>query len=139
LVNDLLIPAALSAISAKPNLPSHLPIIFCDVPDRNRINPELDLSDYLIKPVSSVALLRAIDRLPVSPKNILLVDDNLDAIKLLRRVLASANRGDRVLQAANVLDALEILEKNPVDSTLVVIVMPEMDGIQFRQMRTTTS
>lgn len=138
LVNDLLIPAALSAISAKPNLPSHLPIIFCDVPDRNRINLELDLSDYLIKPVSSVALLRAIDRLPVSPKNILLVDDNLDAIKLLRRFLASANRGYRVLQATNGLQALEILEKNPVDLILMDIVMPEMDGIQFLQTRNTT-
>jgi CheY-like chemotaxis protein len=135
IVNDIRLAHAMSTIGMLPSVPPHLPFLFCDVPDRTRIISELGLHDYLVKPISSDALLRTIDRLEVPPGQILLVDDNLDAVKLLRRFLASARRGYRVYHATNGYQALALLEKHRIDLILMDLAMPEMDGMQFLDLR----
>ena len=57
---------------------------------------------------------------------VLVVDDNPDSLGLITRVLAS--HGASVVTAANGLEALHIVEKNPPDVLLSDIWMPEMDG-----------
>lgn len=135
IVNDTRAGQTLSSITALPDIPPHLPVLVCDIPNQKLINAEYGLADYLIKPISSEALLASIDRLDVTPRQILLIDDNLDAIKLLRRYLTSFHRGYRLFQATNGFQALEILAKHHIDLILMDLVMPEMDGIQFLQAR----
>jgi CheY-like chemotaxis protein len=61
--------------------------------------------------------------------NILAVDDTETNRKLLRTTLEA--EGHHVLEAANGLDALAVLEREPVDAIISDILMPKMDGYQL--------
>ncbi len=61
--------------------------------------------------------------------NLLVVDDNVINQKLLRAQLEA--EGHRVRQAANGLEALAVLEREPVDAVISDILMPRMDGYRL--------
>ena len=109
---------------------------------------ELGISAYLTKPVRQVDLLEAIvnvlsSKLPglenpsVETRHslrekrrglqILVAEDNLVNQRLAAHLLES--RGHHVTIANNGREALELLEKQPLDLALVDVQMPEMDGL----------
>ncbi|MBN2797073.1 MAG: sigma-54-dependent Fis family transcriptional regulator [Clostridia bacterium] len=59
--------------------------------------------------------------------DILIVDDEKNIIDLLTRVVKS--EGYHVFTASNGFEAIEIIQKNPIDIVLTDIKMPEMSGI----------
>jgi CheY-like chemotaxis protein len=66
--------------------------------------------------------------------NILVAEDNIVMQKLLTKRLQNA--GHRVRIAANGLEALALLQREPADLVLSDIAMPQMDGLTFlRQVR----
>lgn len=70
------------------------------------------------------------------PLRILIVDDETPARRRLAELLADAASGQEsriVGEAANGLQALALLERDPVDVILLDIRMPEMDGIELAQ------
>jgi two-component system chemotaxis response regulator CheY len=65
-------------------------------------------------------------------KNVLLVDDSSTMRKIIGRSLRQAGIDfDTIFEAADGLEALEVLEKEQVDIVLSDINMPNMDGIAF--------
>jgi CheY-like chemotaxis protein len=62
-------------------------------------------------------------------KSVLVVDDDRDLRYLLSVRVVSA--GYMVYGAANGLDALEQMEKHPIDVVLTDYRMPKMDGFEF--------
>lgn len=66
--------------------------------------------------------------------SILIVDDELDFRNLLSARLG--RKGYRVMDAANGLQALQILRNNYIDVVLLDLVMPEMDGMAFLEQNT---
>lgn len=65
-------------------------------------------------------------------KNVLLVDDSSTMRKIIDRSLRLAGiEFDTIFEAADGLEALEILESEVVDIVLSDINMPNMDGISF--------
>lgn len=60
---------------------------------------------------------------------ILIIDDDPDILKLLRRVLES--RGHTVLEASDGSTALRHFAGDPADLVLTDIFMPQMDGIEL--------
>jgi adenylate cyclase len=63
---------------------------------------------------------------PVSPATILIVDDDEENRELLTRRLA--REGHRVRAAQGGLEALAILQNEPVDLVLLDVMMPDLDG-----------
>jgi two-component system, chemotaxis family, chemotaxis protein CheY len=64
--------------------------------------------------------------------NVLLVDDSSTMRKIVGRSLRQAGiEFDNIFEAADGLQALEVLEKESVDIVLSDINMPNMDGITF--------
>jgi two-component system chemotaxis response regulator CheY len=64
--------------------------------------------------------------------NVLLVDDSSTMRKIIGRALRQAGiEFDNIYEAADGLQALEMLEKESVDLVLSDINMPNMDGISF--------
>jgi two-component system, sensor histidine kinase and response regulator len=63
------------------------------------------------------------------PQRILIVDDYPSNLAVLRAGLES--EGLDVLQAANGVQALAVLEREPVDAVISDILMPEMDGFRL--------
>jgi two-component system, chemotaxis family, chemotaxis protein CheY len=65
-------------------------------------------------------------------KNVLLVDDSSTMRKIIGRSLRQAGIDfENIYEAADGLEALEILESKKVDIVLSDINMPNMDGIAF--------
>lgn len=68
----------------------------------------------------------------------LIVDDSSVMRKIVERSLRQAGVDlEKVLEAGNGAEALQVLRENPVDLVLCDINMPVMDGLEFvRQMAT---
>ena len=62
---------------------------------------------------------------------ILIVDDHPIFIDGLKTILSSHFPRLKVLQASNVVDAIEILDSHHVDLVLLDFRMPELDGMDF--------
>ena len=70
------------------------------------------------------------------PKKILVVDDNIDSIMILRSILES--QGFTVLTAQSGLEALEIVARELPDLVLLDVMMPQMSGIEVLERIKTT-
>ena len=71
-------------------------------------------------------------------KNVLLVDDSSTMRKIIGRSLRQAGIDfDNIFEAADGIEALEVLEKENVDIVLSDINMPNMDGISFLREKST--
>lgn len=71
-------------------------------------------------------------------KNVLLVDDSSTMRKIIGRSLRQAGIDfDNVFEAADGVEALEVLETQAVDLVLSDINMPNMDGIAFLREKST--
>ncbi len=60
--------------------------------------------------------------------NILLVDDNLDLLKLMKQILS---RTYHIHTATNGIEALEQVKSSDIDVIVSDVMMPEMDGIEL--------
>jgi len=72
--------------------------------------------------------------------NVLLVDDSAAVRKILRRVLQQTELPlEKVVEAADGLDALRSLRFNTIHLILLDVNMPRMDGMQFlRKLKRST-
>ena len=131
LINAASVSESLGRIEKEIALPYGLPVIVCSVPGIRDAAESLGVSEYLIKPVSREALLAVLDRLAADAKTILVVDDEPDVLRLFRRMLASAERGYRVLRASSAFQARHLLREQRPDIVLTDLIMPEMDGFQL--------
>lgn len=86
-------------------------------------------SDYLMKPVEFGALMAALERTGLSPRRILIVDDNRDNMQMLSRMLNSAPEPSELLKAYSGREALALLNEETPDVILLDFVLPDMDGL----------
>jgi signal transduction histidine kinase/CheY-like chemotaxis protein len=112
------------------NLPYGTPAITCWVPGEDEAAKRLGVVRYLVKPVTREALFSTIASLGESVKNVLLVDDNPEALQLFARMLASAEKDYHILQATSGQRALNLLRTRQPDVMLLDLMMPGMDGFQ---------
>ncbi len=131
LINGASVTESLQRLLDTTALPYGTPAIVCSVPGSPETAGALGVSSYLVKPVSREALLTALDQLQTPVRTLLVVDDEPEVQRLLRRMLASAGRGYRVLRAADGEQALSILGRQRPDAILLDLAMQNMDGFQF--------
>jgi signal transduction histidine kinase/CheY-like chemotaxis protein len=113
------------------DLPHGTPAITCWVPGTEEAARRLGVVRYLIKPIARETLLTALAALGNGVRNVLLVDDNREALQLFSRMIASAadsGRSYQVWQARNGQQALSILRDRRPDAVLLDLVMPGLDG-----------
>jgi CheY-like chemotaxis protein len=130
LVNDISVTSALERLQGL-TLPGDIPVMVCSVPGASEAAAKLGVVDYLVKPVSREALLGSLDRLVLPHRTVLVADDDVEALRLFGRLLASSEAGYRVLRASDGRAALDILRRSHPDVILLDLVMPDMDGFQF--------
>ncbi|HLF28774.1 MAG TPA: pyridoxal-phosphate dependent enzyme [Anaerolineae bacterium] len=89
--------------------------------------PATAVAPAVAAPLPQEGLLSALERLDRRVNHILIVDDNSDARRLLRRILQA--RGNYTLfEAANGREALAMAATARPDLILLDLMMPEMDG-----------
>jgi CheY-like chemotaxis protein len=134
LVNNASVTAALRELDSV-SLPYDTPVIVCSVSGTYESAVDLGVSDYLIKPVPLDTLLQALDRLDLKGNTVLIVDDEPEALRLFRRMLASSGTQYRVLRARSGQEAMTVLRSQHPDVVLLDLVMPEMDGFQVLEAK----
>ena len=121
---------------------ANIPTVIVSVIDQRQVGFALGAADYLVKPISKVALQEVI-RKHVSPQldedsAVLLVDDDPRTLELLEETLHSAGYQTRSVQSG--AKALEVLSSTKVGAVLLDLLMPDMDGFQvLRHIRQNAS
>jgi signal transduction histidine kinase/CheY-like chemotaxis protein len=114
-----------------------IPIIVVTVVDQRNAGYALGAADYLVKPVSRDALLRALRRQlaqATRPQRILVVDDNREDLQMVSELLDSV--GFIPLQAEGGKHGLEMAREAAPDAMLLDLMMPDVDGFEvLRQMK----
>ncbi|TNE86457.1 MAG: response regulator [Deltaproteobacteria bacterium] len=115
----------------------HLPIIAYSAhatPEVRERALDVGCCDFVPKPSQSHELMAALNRAASPRARVLVVDDAADTRRLVRHLLR--REGFRVACASGGDEALEYLDRNPVDAVLLDVEMPGRDGVStVRELR----
>ncbi|MCE7988276.1 MAG: hybrid sensor histidine kinase/response regulator [Caldilinea sp. CFX5] len=114
-------------------LPQRTPVVSCYLPGKEEACQQLKVMDYLIKPVTREALLAITARVATPGSTILLVEDEPELARLLRRQLSSAPAGYRLLHAGDGATALTLMQQRRPDLVLLDLGLPDRDGYDLLQ------
>jgi len=114
-------------------LPYGIPAVMCWVPGLDEAAKQLGVVRYLVKPVTRDKLLSTLEELGADARSVLLVDNEPEVLQLFARILTSAERDYRILQATSGRRALSLLRERQPDVMLLDLIMPGMDGFQVLQ------
>lgn len=110
---------------------NHIPVILLTVVDKKAMGYRLGADEYLVKPLDENAVLAALDRVArsqsnISPKRILVVDDDPDVFEMVSQLLSERNY--ELIPAVDGLSALQAIEKRLPEVILLDLLIPELDG-----------
>ena len=105
------------------------PILVCSIIQDKTKGFSLGAVDYLVKPITENELLNALDRVNRTKAihKILAVDDEPDALNLLRRMLETQPQIE-ILMAPGGAQALAAVQNDKPDLILLDLMMPDIDG-----------
>jgi signal transduction histidine kinase/DNA-binding response OmpR family regulator len=109
---------------------AHIPVIVVSVLEEQKSAMTLGANEYLTKPVARDTLVNTLRKHlpPDNPRGsrVLVVDDEVDSLYLMREVLDSA--GYPAVLAASGEEALEILARDEICAVVLDLIMPGMSG-----------
>ena len=122
--------AVLSKLKADPALAA-IPVVVATIIDDRNLSVSLGASGYITKPIDRDHLADVLRRVRSTPgvKNVLIVEDDADARKLMRRLFEK--EGWTVTEAENGSVALAAIDISPPSLVLLDLMMPVMDGFEF--------
>jgi PAS domain S-box-containing protein len=103
-----------------------IPIIVLSIVDNKALGYQLGAFDYLLKPFDREAILATLTRLPPQRGRLLVVDDDVHIVDLVRQFLAGEPY--EVVAAADGQEALEAISQQRPDILLLDLLMPRLDG-----------
>ncbi|MGD8977333.1 MAG: response regulator, partial [Gammaproteobacteria bacterium] len=119
----------LRQLKSDPDL-ANIPVIMVTMVGDRNLGYALGADEFLTKPVDRSALAEALERLcPGAGGPILIVDDDAEARRMLRRQLKDLRRD--VVEAADGKEALERAGERTPSFVLLDLMMPVMDGFEF--------
>jgi CheY-like chemotaxis protein len=113
-----------------PNLPARMPIISCHLPGKQEACDYLNVVDYLVKPVSWPSLLAMVERQARPGSTILVVEDEPEMARLIRRQLNAVEQGYRLLSAREGRSAVELMRTRHPDLILLDLGLPDQSGYE---------
>ena len=121
---------AVADVKSDPNL-GHIPVVLTVLHSDHQPDVALGAADCFIKPVDWDRFEAAVARKTrgAARKDILIVEDDVDASEIVRRLLELD--GWSVKTASNGREALEVLRKHSPALIVVDLVMPVMDGFSL--------
>jgi signal transduction histidine kinase/DNA-binding response OmpR family regulator len=105
------------------------PIVRCPMPSGRRTMQALGMADYLVKPVSYEALHDALTRITRPVKNVLVVDDDKEIVRLFTRMLQTMPEVYAVKKAYSGAEGLDLMRAEPPDAVILDLLMPDVDGL----------
>lgn len=129
-VNAPLLGSTPAPLEQLTRLPYGTPALACWVPGDDDVAKQLGVVRYLVKPIARDALLSALRDLGEHVRQVLLVDDEQEVLRLFSRMLSSTETQYQVLRAMDGRQALDLLRKRQPDVMLLDLIMPGMNGFQ---------
>jgi signal transduction histidine kinase/DNA-binding response OmpR family regulator len=131
IILDILMPnkdgwEVLSELKADPELQS-VPVILYTIVENQQLGLALGASAYLTKPIDAEQLCATVARLTASPAKILVIDDDPNAIEVVRASLAVVDSYD-IVTAPGGEAGLQAAAAAPPDLIVLDLMMPELDG-----------
>jgi PAS domain S-box-containing protein len=111
----------------------NIPVIVCSIIEDLEKGFNLGASDYLVKPILEDDLVNALDRLNYdgSIREVLVVDDNKDDLRLIKKILTDDGRYKPILAEGGRQGWDIISSGNPPHAVVLDLFMPEMNGFQI--------
>jgi len=105
-----------------------IPVIRCPVRGVRDFAQQLGVVEYLLKPISTEQLTSVLRKLPGAIRNVLVVDDDPEMVRLLGRMLRSIDLDYEVRAAFSGADALSLVQVQLPDAIILDLLMPGLDG-----------
>jgi len=117
----------------------NIPVIICSILDEREKGFSLGAADYLIKPILQEDLVQALDRLnnDGSIREVLIIDDNADDLRLLAKTLQEGGRYQPILAQGGEKGWNLLLQRRP-HAVILDLFMPDLDGFTFLERLRTT-
>ncbi len=117
----------------------NIPVIICSILDEREKGFSLGAADYLIKPILQEELVQALDRLngDGSIREVLIIDDNADDLRLLAKTLQEGGRYQPILAQGGEKGWNLLLQRRP-HAVILDLFMPDLDGFTFLERLRTT-
>ena len=112
-----------------------IPVIFCTIVESQAKGYSLGAADYLMKPILGEDLVNALARLESETeiKHILVIDDDLDDLRLVEKALQlSGTYQVRLAQGGK--KGLDAMQRNKPDAVILDLSMPEVDGFKVLEI-----
>jgi len=142
---DILMPVTdgwevLKALKSTPET-SHIPVVVCSVLREERQALSLAANDYLPKPVERRELRRVIERFTVPGGKVMVIDDDLDTLEIVRRMLDGVSY--TVTAEKEGRAGLALARNQTPDIMILDLLMPDITGFEIlsqlrAETRTTT-
>jgi CheY-like chemotaxis protein len=116
--------------------PYDVPIAVCSIPSEAEASLALGAVRHVRKPVKEEELLSAVEGLGSQVETVLIVDDDRWMVRLLSRMLGTASRPYRIVEAFDGDEALTLMRQVLPDAVLLDILMHGKDGFEvLREMK----
>jgi len=122
-------------VQKMPELEKDTPVIACQMPGDADQAQAIGVAGILTKPVTRPRLLEMLAGLGIHAGTILIVDNDPDALQLFTRMLTTSDLTYRVMAARDGQEALDLLQDVRPAVILLDLVMPNLSGFQFLDIR----
>jgi PAS domain S-box-containing protein len=111
----------------------NIPVIICSIIEDLEKGFNLGATDYLVKPILEDDLVNALDRLNAdgSIRDVLVVDDNPDDLRLIAKILTDDGRYKPILAEGGRIGWDTISSGKPPHAVILDLFMPEIDGFKI--------
>jgi signal transduction histidine kinase/CheY-like chemotaxis protein len=115
-----------------------VPVVSCHLSTRKVTAHELGVADCLTKPVGREQIRLSLRHLGAGIRTILIVDDDIEMVRLLGRLVRLASRRYVIWEARSGQEALSLLRAKRPDAILLDLIMPDLSGDELlRRLRDT--
>jgi len=108
-----------------------VPLFCCSLAGGETAGDELGVASYLVKPVLRERFLAALDRVGPHVRDLLVIDDEPEVIRLLTRMIKGEARRYRVHSAYDGEEAWQFLQTSRPDVVIMDLMMPRLNGYQL--------
>ncbi len=114
------------------------PVIACAMPSGRRSMQMFAGANYLIKPVSSEALRTAMEQLTPAARNVLIIDDDQDVVRMFTRMLKALPQPFNIWKAYSSEEGLALMQQQRPDLVILDLLISDDQGsFVLQQMQAT--
>jgi len=111
-----------------------VPLVACPLPDPAHLSRVLGIDHYLVKPIARERLLAVLADYGDTIRRILIVDDDVQLVELMARIVRAAPQNYEVDIACGSTEGLARMQESCPDLVLLDLMMPDLNGLALLEL-----